>query len=107
GRGGAGEAGRGAAGGARVVREWTEPDHGRDSEIPGRAAEEVTPRTNDCRPGTSAGVLPAPGRLGRWLLVLIASAAVAHVCPSGDHGDADLLPHLVTAVGSSPASASP
>src|SRR5262245_59728278 len=57
---------------------------------------------------TTAGrVFPAPGRICGWLLVLVASAAVAHGCHTGDHGDADLLTRLVTVAGSSPAAVSP
>jgi hypothetical protein len=45
--------------------------------------------------------------LGRWLIALAACAAVAHGCHAGDHGDADLLVHLVTVAESPPAAASP
>jgi len=48
----------------------------------------------------------SPRRLAQWLLVLAASALVAHGCHAGDHGDADLFVRL-TAAGSSPAAASP
>lgn len=43
----------------------------------------------------------------RGLLMIAACAAVAHGCHAGGHGDADLLTHIVTAAGSSPAAARP
>jgi hypothetical protein len=39
-------------------------------------------------------------RLGRWLLLGAISAAVAHGCHAGDHGDADLLIRVIAGVGS-------
>jgi hypothetical protein len=50
--------------------------------------------------------LLSPRRLAQWLVLLAATAVVAHGCHRGDHGDADLLIRL-TAAGSSPAAASP
>ena len=46
-------------------------------------------------------------RLLRVLVVVIACTLVAHGCHVGDHGDADLVIHLITAAGSGPAAASP